>query len=170
MHCITIKDIIRCSVECHSSLILCVCVMFFHCGRLSLQHGLRYQATFVRKHLFMCCVHPHLASSLSNLDNVVLPLVWNLLWIIEIYTAFVCVYLACRLSSWRAHVSAGLKDSQFIGLWVRPIFLALSTHNSAFLFYSVQALRGYDSYVQYFLAERICVGVQLLNCWCKTES
>lgn len=139
---ITIKDIIGCSVECHSNLILCV--LFFHCGCMSLQHGPRYQATFVRKHLFMCCVHPHLASSLCNLDNVVLPLVRNLLWEWVMwlrYTAFVCVRLAWLLSSWRAHVSAGLRDSQFIGLWVRPIFLALSTHNSAFPSHSVQALR-----------------------------
>lgn len=54
---------------------VCVCVLIFHCGCLSIQHGPRYQATFVHKHLFMCCMHPHLAFSLSNLDNVVLPLV-----------------------------------------------------------------------------------------------
>jgi len=89
--------------------------------------------------------------------------------VIEIYTAFVCVYLACRLSSWHAHVSAGLRDSQLIGLWVRPIFHALSTHNSGFRYYSVQALRDVI-HIQYFLTECLCVGVQLLNCWCKTES
>lgn len=61
--------------------------------------------------------------------------------VIEIYTAFLCVHLAWHLSSWLAHVSAGLRDSQFIGLWVRPIFLALSTHNSAFRSHSAQALR-----------------------------
>ncbi len=81
---------------------------------------------------------------------------------VEIYKVCVHVRLAWCLSSWRAHVSAGLRDSQFIGLQVTPIFLALSTHNSG--------LEGCDSYVQYFLAKRLCVGVQLLNCRCKTES
>lgn len=57
------------------------------------------------------------------------------------HKACVRVHLVLRLSSWRAHVSAGLRDSQFIGLRVRPIFLALSTHNSAFLSHSVQAQR-----------------------------
>ncbi len=61
--------------------------------------------------------------------------------VIEIYIACVHVHLALCLSSWYAHVSAGLRDSQFIGLQVRPIFLALSTHNSAFLSLSVEAWR-----------------------------
>lgn len=137
MHCITIKDIIGCSVECHSSLIPCVCVSvccFFHCGCLSLQHGLQRLcvniclcAVCIRIWppvsaiwIMLCCLWCEICYGNGSCDR-------------DIHSVCVCLF--------GLHVSAGLRNSQFIGLWVRPIFLSLSTHNSAFLFYSVQALR-----------------------------
>lgn len=61
--------------------------------------------------------------------------------VIKVYKACVRVHLAPNLSSWHAHVSAGLRNSQFIGIRIRKIFLALSTHNSAIPSHFVQALR-----------------------------
>lgn len=102
-----------------------------HAVWLCFHGGPPCRATILCKHLFMGCMHLHLASGLGNLDGFsfspLCGIFYGICVLIETYPLCVRVALARRLYSWRAHVSARLWDSQFSGLRVRPIFLALPT-------------------------------------------
>lgn len=115
----------------HCPLVVCLLIMAHHTE----------QCLWVN--MFLCTVCIHIWTPVSA--NCI-----PLCWLCRIcYENGLCdrgIYSMCGCSfgsafSWPAHVSAGLRNSQFVGLRIRPIFLALSTHNSAFPSHSVQALR-----------------------------
>lgn len=133
----------ECSVECHSSLIQRVCC--FSTVAVCLFNMARHTGRHLRVNICLCAVCFHICPPVSAIWTRCVAFgvkfAMGMGCVIEIYKACVRVHLVLHLSSWRAHVSAGLRDSQFIGLRVRPIFLVLSAHNSAFPSHSVQALR-----------------------------